>query len=222
LPDGAHFTTHCEWECGEGYFRPRGQDTCVRCTNKCPAGRRLRGECPAGSRFDAVTCAVCDLPLPKNANWLTEGSAEACSWECNEGFYQTAPNHFGHQLCLPCKAQADCDKGTVLVNTCPVVGGCTAVTFRACPYACKRAWFGDSTLARMQCDLLVSQSFVVFIWVVTCAATPGAPPPTRRSAARARRLPRGRCTRPSQSQPAAAAATETTRATGTAARDITR
>ena len=151
LPDGAHFINHCEWECGAGYFRPRGGDTCVRCTHECPAGRVLRGECPAGSRFDAVTCAACDLPLPMHATWLEGGdeSAEPCSFECREGFYQTEANQFGHRLCLPCKTQSDCGKGTVLVNSCPVGATSDTSECRACPVAPKGAIYQSSASSKL-------------------------------------------------------------------------
>ena len=43
LPDGAHFTHHCDWECGENHYRPRGQSTCVECTSECTPGHFLRG-----------------------------------------------------------------------------------------------------------------------------------------------------------------------------------
>lgn len=104
LPDGALFVHHCEWECGEGYYRPRDRQVrgsqlpstttnaaatnrCVRCTtgSDCPAGTQPIGACPAGSRFDAVKCIVCDSPLPRNARWLAptwrEVQRGASSWE---------------------------------------------------------------------------------------------------------------------------------------------
>ena len=111
LPDAAHFVKHCDWECAEGYYKPRGQSACLPCTSAsdCPAGTLAIGECPAGSHFDAVTCSWCE-PLPRNARWIEtrqpqqqqhlqgeRGRIVSCEWTCEDGHYKSPPDEFGHR-----------------------------------------------------------------------------------------------------------------------------